>query len=72
MIEHNQTEWVDGRLTERLSQLAEINKPWQCAERLAQIQREMCIIAFESSERFRESKTIEVEEAWASHNMETV
>jgi hypothetical protein len=66
-MEHNHTEWVDGRLTERLSQLAEINKSWQCPERLNQIQREMCIIAFESSERFRESKNVQVEEAWALH-----
>jgi hypothetical protein len=61
MIEHNQTEWTDGRLTERLSQLAEINQLWQCAERLAQIQHDIAITAFESSERFREAKNIQKE-----------
>lgn len=66
-MEHNHTEWVDGRLAERLGVLAEINQPWQCTERRLQIEREMCIIAFESSERYREEKAVQVEEAWAIH-----
>ena len=66
-MEHNHTQWVDGRLNERLSQLSEINKPWQCPERRAQIEHEMSVIAFEATERFRESKGVQVEEAWALH-----
>lgn len=65
--EHNQTEQTPEQMNMRLEQLAEINQEWQCNERRAQIQQEMSIIAFELSERFRESKGIEVEEAWSQY-----
>lgn len=65
MERHDHITWTDERLSERLSQLAEINKPWQGSdERRAQIGREMGILAFECSERHRERLNQEIEEAW--------
>lgn len=65
--DHNHFVKPGQMLNDRLSQLSEINKDWQCEERRTQIRKEMCIIAFELSERFRETKSIEIDEAWANH-----
>ena len=56
MEQNNHAEWSNDRLSERMTQLAEINQPWQGSrERLRQIQDEMSVIGFEMSERYRES-----------------
>lgn len=65
MERNDHISWPDEQLSRRLSELAEINKPWQGSEeRRGQIHREMSIIAFECSERFRETKNEQIEEAW--------
>jgi hypothetical protein len=65
--DHNHIVWSDERLSFKLSELAEINQPWQCNARREQIQHHMSIIAFECSERLRESKNMQIEEAWSLH-----
>ena len=62
--EHNHTEWTDERINRKLSELAEINQPWQCKERREQIQRQMSLLAFEASERLRHARNQQIEEAW--------
>lgn len=65
MERHDHFTWHDDQLSRRLSELAEINKPWQRSdERREQIAREMSIIAFECAERHRERLNQEIEEAW--------
>lgn len=63
-MENNHTEWHSDRLQRRLDELSEIDQPWQNDERKGQIQSEMTKIAFEMSERYREIKELEIEEAW--------
>lgn len=54
--EHNHTEWSDERLYQRLTQLTEINQPWQGSrERLRTIQDEMSYIVFEQMQRYGET-----------------
>lgn len=65
--EHNHTEQTAERMNLRLEQLAGLNQAWQSDTRRAQIQREMSIIAFELSERFREAKNEQIEQAWGEH-----
>lgn len=60
----NHTEWHSERLQRRLDELVAIDQPWQNEERRGQIQGEMTRIAFEMSERYRETKEQEIEEAW--------
>ena len=63
--ENDHTEWPDGRIHRRLEELAEINQPWQRSkERREAIQREMAYLAFEASERLREARNQQIEEAW--------
>jgi hypothetical protein len=65
MIEtNNYVEQQFERLQRRLDELVSINQPWQCEERREVVEREMTHIAFEMSERYREEKAIQIEEAW--------
>lgn len=65
MERHDHISWTDERLSDRLTELAEINKPWQASdERRGQIAHEMSVIAFECAERHRERLNQEIEEAW--------
>lgn len=54
--EHDHTVQGDGRLAQRLTELTEINQPWQGSrERLRQIQDEMSLIVFEQMQRYGET-----------------
>ena len=63
------TEWEDGRISRRLSELSEINKPWQCHERKQQIERQINMIGFEATYRYAQDKDKQIEEAWSEHNV---
>lgn len=55
-MENDHTEWPDGRLHRRLTELTEINQPWQNSlERRRQIQTEMALIVFEQMQRYSET-----------------
>ena len=62
--EHNHIEWSDLSLKERLSVLTDNlhNIPYT-GDRLLQVQREIGLIAFELSERYRE----QTDKAWEEH-----
>ena len=64
--EHNHVEWTDEQLQNRLSMLYENNRAvGYTGDRLAQVTREMGLIAFEMAERYREQRNQEIDEAWA-------
>lgn len=66
--EHNHIEWSDDRLQQRITTLSEnIRIVRYTGERRAQVEREMGIIAFEMSERLREAREQDIEEAWRQH-----
>lgn len=65
MCENNYIEWSDDKLQDRLNELHENNRSIQyTGERKNQVEREMTNIAFEMSERIRERRNEEIEEAW--------
>ena len=63
-MEHNHTEWSDEALQEKLGRLRAVDQPWQNEERLGQVRQELNVVAFEISERYRQSKKIRVEDAY--------
>ena len=66
--EHDFTERTDEQLQTRLNELHENNRQiGYTGERLKQVTNEMSHIAFELSERIREQKKEEIEEAWSEH-----
>lgn len=67
MERHDQILWSDEMIQDRITELAQHRLIPHCEERRQQISRELSILAFESSERFRELKNQEIEEAWGRH-----
>ncbi len=69
--EHNHVEWDENRLQERLATLHVNNRNIKyTGERLIQVQREIGLISFELSERFRETRQQEIHEAWLDREAE--
>lgn len=65
---HNHTEWSDEQLQNRLEELYENNRiVGYTGERLAQITKEMGLLAFEMAERLRERRNESIEEAWREY-----
>lgn len=63
--EHNHSEWSDERLQQRAELLQNsIRSIGHAAVRLAEINHELDIIAFEQSERVRHARNEQIEEAW--------
>lgn len=66
--EHDHITWTDEQLQNRLNELHENTRIIRYSgERLAQVNREIGLIAMEMSERFRERKNQDIEEAWRRH-----
>ena len=55
------------RLNEELAGQIEIDQPWQCDERRAQIKSKIAYLSFELSMRYAESKGIDTELAWMEY-----
>lgn len=66
--EHNHIEWPTERLEARIADIQHrMGMIAYSGARLAQVERELDLIAFELSCRQAEARDLEVEQAWAEH-----